>query len=1081
MLVPSAWTSLAQVLVLLLAVVGVAHAEPTDVPDELVPWVAWVLHDHPESACATVDGVPACVWPTRLTVDASADTGCFDLDVQVDAESLVALPGGRGAWPQDVRADGIPAVVTDDQGAPAVLLGPGRHRVTGAFAWSERPQGLAVPDSTGHLELTVDGEPVPWPQVDAGLLRLGAAEVQVGAGERLELDVYRRIDDGIPVQVTTRIHLRAAGRAREVDLGVVALEDTRAVELVSELPAHFTAEGHLVLQIRPGTWEVQFTTVDHDPVRTLSAPSPPAPWPEREVWVVQVDDRIRSVNLTGQPAVDPARTSLPEDWHGLPTFLVTPGGTLDLEELRRGEPQPPPNQLSLERTLWLDSTGDGYTVQDRFTGRLHQGWRLDLLPPGELGHVQTADTDQLITAGPRGAGVELRQAQVDLTAESRLPTGPALPAVGWDTDVSKLSMTVHLPPGHRMLLATGADDVEGALLGLWSVFDALLVLLVGLALGSLFGWPWAVLAVVALVLNHHHPGAPTSLWFLLAAVTALARHLPSERWRRLAEGLRWGVVALLFLVLVPFGIGQLEEGLYPAQARPWASAPTDDVPATPPQATTSRSLTVPDDLSPRAPPMEGLESPWLSRQQDPVAAVQTGPGVPAWQWDTVRLRWDSPVPREHGVTLVTLGPLQNLFLAVLRVSLLLALALRVSGLQDLRATSLARLARVAAMLVVGLLASDAARAAPNPELLRQLEDRLTEAPPCRPACVTVPHLSLTAGEDLTVLAEVHAGEASSWPLPGPADTWSPDLVLVDGRPGALARRDGQLHVRVPPGVSQVRASGPLPPVDTLTLQLGLAPMALSWQSESWSLDGLRADGSVEHSLQLTRSAATTTGASSTENLRPWLEVHRELDLGLPRRVRTTVLRRGPTDRPLTVRVPLLDGEAVTDAGHEVQGSEVVLTLDRGEHEATWTSTLEPSDDIVLSAPTDVPWSEEWVVTCSPVFSCSTTGPAPIRHEHAERWSPAWRPLPGETVHVHTERLPPVAGATATLDQAHLTLRPSRRLCVGTLDLEIRSSQGGQQVVRLPPGAELQEVRIDGDLRPLQATDGTVGIPLRPGA
>ena len=54
--------------------------------------------------------------------------------------------------------------------------------------------------------------------------------------------------------------------------------------------------------------------------------------------------------------------------------------------------------------------------------------------------------------------------------------------------------------------------------------------------------------------------------------------------------------------------------------------------------------------------------------------------------------------------------------------------------------------------------------------------------------------------------------------------------------------------------------------------------------------------------------------------------------------------------------------------------------------------------------------------------------------------------------------------------------------LSTLDLTIRSSQGGRQVVTLPEGAELQWVKVNGTDRPIRLRDGTqIHIPLQPGS
>jgi len=75
------------------------------------------------------------------------------------------------------------------------------------------------------------------------------------------------------------------------------------------------------------------------------------------------------------------------DWRDLPAYLVAPGSAMKLVERRRGDADPAPDELVLERTLWLDFDGRGYTAHDAISGRLSRSWRLEMAEPVVLGRV----------------------------------------------------------------------------------------------------------------------------------------------------------------------------------------------------------------------------------------------------------------------------------------------------------------------------------------------------------------------------------------------------------------------------------------------------------------------------------------------------------------------------------------------------------------------------------------------------------------------------------------------------------------------------------------------------------------------
>ncbi|MCK6527084.1 hypothetical protein L6R50_05790 [Myxococcota bacterium] len=1128
---------LAPALLLLLLALLPRAVSGADLPPELAPWKEWVLARHPGLNCVALpSGSTECVWPGALSVDAHASGASFTLDLRADREIAVPLPGDARAWPQRVTLDGRPAVVRDVGGTPFVTVSPGEHRVAGLFSWPDLPPSLGVPPRVGRVDLRVSGVRLPFPEFQEGRLRLGAGERAAAGAESLEIDVSRRVQDGVPVVVETRVTLRASGKGREVDLGAVLLPRTRPIAVEADVPARFTPEGHLVLQVRPGTFHVTFHALHDGPVAELSAPSVPAPWPGAETWAVATDDAARAVILSGPPAVDPARTSLPEEWRALPAFVVEPASPLRFAELRRGEPDPSPNAVELHRDLWLDLDGGGFTVRDTLGGSMNRGWRLDLGAPFELGHAAVSGVDQVVTRSGTVSGVEVRSSAVSIVAESRVEGGPGrLPAVGWQTDVQSLTARLHLPPGWMLLGASGVDAAGGAWIESFTLFDLFFVLLVTLAFGRLLGWRWAAVALLGLLFSRKEPGAPAWLWAGLLVTTALLRVTTARRgFRSTARLAHGGLLVALFLVLISFAERRVKEGLFPVLgggdglSEAFSGVATlgyvggggmagAGAPGAPPPP--------PAPEEPAAPAVEQKAMEWdegqmegrkdgllrgISRssdkgegdylsskvlilkknfalQQDPNAVVQTGPGVPSWTWRTHELTWSGPVNAGHSMRLWLLGPTARAFLQLWQVALLVALGLRLAGVRRLGGRGIPPGAAAALALAFGSLAAPAAHAAPDAELLKELEQRLTRPPECLPDCAAVPAVGLQVrGDRLRVEAEVHVQAASTFPLPGPATAWTPERIEVDGRPSAQAARlhDGAIHVRLDPGVHRVVAEGALPASDLVTLQFGARPRRLTFAGEGWTLDGLHADGTVEGSIQLTRTARS--GAASGDSsgggaLSPRLEVHRELDLGIPWLVHTRLVRLGRADTPLAVKVPLLEGESVNADDLKVEAGAVLATLGRDERERAWDSTLAPAERVVLAAPTGVPFTERWTLRCSPIFRCAPEeGIAPIHHVHEGAWRPTWAPWPGESVTLSVLRPEAAPGQTLTIDGAWLEVTPGRRLLEADLRFSARTSRGGQQVVVLPEGAEVRAVEIDGVARPIRPEGRNLAIPHQPG-
>ncbi len=1043
--------------------VSLAAPLPDTLPPELVPWLDWVASRTPERACALVGERPLCTWPGTLSLDADGEGANFSLALRLDQDGLVSLPGGRGAWPESVRTAAGPVVVREREGRPVAELNAGTWLITGRYRWSALPQGINFPDDIGLVALSVNGGAVAQPRIDSGVLRLGAGQGAEGEG-RVDMDVARRLHDGVPVVVETHLKIRVSGSSRELDLGEVLLPNTRVSSLDSPLPARFGADGHLVVQLRPGTWSLSFTALHDGPADHFTSVDPPAPWPDVEFWAFSADEVVRSVSLSGPPSVDPARTPMPETWRGMPSFRVTPGEVLRVDELRRGEPEAPPNQLSLQRELWVDFDGGGLTARDTFSGAMEQGWRLDLVGDGaQLGHAADAGQDQIITQSAVGAGIELRNRDVQLVAESRWQGGLGdLPAVGWASDVSELNTRLYLPPGWRLLAAPGVDTAA-TVLDSWELVEVALALGLAGAVGWLCGPGWGLGLLLGLLGSVHAAATPMVVWLLPVGAALLARLWP-----------KWPTRFLIFPVALMLGLGLYDD------ARPaWAGTGV---------ATGRLDRSGYYDRAVKLQSGRGSYSKNLSAWVDPNAVAQTGPGIPSWSGASVSLQWDGPVRADHRYRLILLPSGPGRILRLLVTFLLAAVLLRLvraaisaapppPGPASPGAAAPAGVGAV--LLLAGALLPQPAWAAPSPEVLAELTARL-DAGLCTRDCVTVPTVRLEIrGEQLVVDAEVHSSGHAAWALPGPADTWAPQRVLIDGAAaaGMVRRPDAFVYLRVDPGVHQVRLEGSLRELSALTLQFPTPPQKVEVSADGWAVEGIRDDGSTEGAISVLRSASGGT----RDELTPWLSVVRFLDLGLPWRVRTELRRNGPGERPLTLKIPLLPGEAVIDEGLAVKDGAVTVSLGRDVSSVSWTSTLEMREVLVLTAPSEVPWTELWQVACSPVFSCKSSGPPVLSRIDEGVWSPSWRPWPGESLTLEVSRPEAAAGQTLTVDQVSVSYDHGPRLVQASVSLQARSSQGGRLSLTLPEGARVTGLQVDGVARPLRADGRQVDLPLRPGA
>ena len=222
-------------------------------------------------------------------------------------------------------------------------------------------------------------------------------------------------------------------------------------------------------------------------------------------------------------------------------------------------------------------------------------------------------------------------------------------------------------------------------------------------IGRLYGTPWGLLAAGLLFLTLPEEDAPRWSWLFVLAAEALLRVLPAGTAKRLFEGVRLAAVAIVAIIAVPFLVQHVREGLFPALAsqgdQEVTSAVVDGLaaealekrdegsmggaagapaaPPTPPAQVMQNAPGAPAPIGSAAPSRGSVSKSAAALKEydyrqsnsqvyDPNAMVQTGPGLPRWQWSTLALRWSGPVAASQRLHLYLLSPHVNLVLALVR-------------------------------------------------------------------------------------------------------------------------------------------------------------------------------------------------------------------------------------------------------------------------------------------------------------------------------------------------------------------------------------------------------------------------------
>ncbi len=471
---------------------------------------------------------------------------------------------------------------------------------------------------------------------------------------------------------------------------------------------------------------------------------------------------------------------------------------------------------------------------------------------------------------------------------------------------------------------------------------------------------------------------------------------------------------------------------------------------------------------------------------DSLARIQTGPGVPEWQWRAVRFGWNGPVAASQQIKPILISLTLERVLTALRVVLLLALAAVLLGARKVGGSVPRAMGKAAAVLAVIFTTTASAQTEiPNEATLDKLRERLLEKSDAYPNAADIPSVTLTLDDQrkIAIDAEIHAAIRTAVPLPGKLPAWSPLTVLVDDKPEvALRRDDGFLWLVLEPGVHRVRVEGSLANLTEWEWTFLLKPRQVKIEAPGWTFSGVRADGVPEAQVFFALKQKAAAGAASydRQDLQTIVAIDRSLELGLIWQVRTTVTRLSPVGKAAALRVPLLPGENVLSSNAVVKDGFIEVRLGAQEQTASWESGLAVVPTIALATRAEDTWVERWHLVASPVWNVAIAGLAPVFEPANADLVPVWQPWPGEKVELAISRPEAIAGATVTVSRGKHTIALGKRQRVSKLDLSLRCSLGEDFLVELPAEAEITALMHNGNAIPVRKDGGKLIIPVRPG-
>jgi hypothetical protein len=380
------------------------------------------------------------------------------------------------------------------------------------------------------------------------------------------------------------------------------------------------------------------------------------------------------------------------------------------------------------------------------------------------------------------------------------------------------------------------------------LLDIFIVLIIAASFYKLFNWRISILAIVTLVLITNIPGSPVWLIPIITLIIALRNVIPSGKLKRIIALSNYIFVIILFITSIPFTISQIRKSMYPhlemslhtsrganyfynntlhtidsyggkvahkqleEEAHEEITSPASQQPLIAEKNVQQKYYDSKLRISKRTRNIQKFNAD---------AIVQTGPGIPSWKWNIIHLRWSGPVSKDQNMSIFLLSPAINKVLSILRLisftALIIFLTLitfkiKPKGILSKLLSILKFSPTLPLFLLFCVCISNANAEYPSKELLHEFKTKLKQdviSPPANIYATAPKGAVIIKSDTLIIREEIHTFSEVAVPLPYSEKQWSPDTVLVNGKPTDKLIRGskGSLLIVLKKGVHQVVLSG----------------------------------------------------------------------------------------------------------------------------------------------------------------------------------------------------------------------------------------------------------------------------------
>jgi len=1074
-----------------------------NIPSELQPWVKWVSKDFKIKQCPFGYNdfkTRICYWPTLLNVEITGRSLSFKMQVFNYEASFVQVVGEKNYWPEKLLIDAEEKLIIQKEGKPYVWLAKGAHSIEGQINISSELVEISVPNGVALIKLKKDKQQETIGSVINNKLQIKDKLKDINFSQKqdenkIKVEVFRKLEDGLPFIVNTYLHIAVTGVERKINLGQIIPVNSKAYSFKSDLPVRTERNGDFVFYVKSGEWNFQIESYFSDVVSELNFTKSSPDMPNYEYWSYVFNNSLREVSLSGLKGIDPSQlVNFPAEWRSYRTFLANEGEKFHIKELSWTPKMSKQNNLRMDREAWLNYDGSGYIFKDSLNG-YRDNADLDFLESNldfDLLHASINQNDVPILTSPTSGkkGVHLNQQQVDVKSEGVIVGKEKFSLSSWLVELKSCHLKLHLPYGWSIFYMSGGDFKTGWY-GTWDLVEIFYFCLVLMLFAKFHTKKITALVFIVMLLVHNR--FELYWWFIFEVflfILVKAFQNQTEKKYRVANYLYKAIVIGFACAVFCYSFKDIRFSLYPQLQKSYFNQIQTSKMGQPPFELSSlavRPLEKRKLLATSISPANDMSFVHDEEFIPKYTEVSTGVGLPKWNEQVFNFDFYSSIDVNEKLSLIYISPNMNILLAVLRLLSLffLSFLLLQISIKELckKIKTFGLIASVVCLVVPNVEAEVPDRDTLN-ELRNYVVSNLDKEPSCLPNCASLQSLHYGVEANQVVLDfDVHALNDVTLPILKLDETFLFDSLAIDEVkfPRAIKNEKNDLVLFVTKGKHHVTLKLELLDVQMVRLQFAQAFTSL----KSGLVIGAEVTSNPSNQELLIRRLADYSTKKQVKQrsfqtdvvLNSYFQVTREITLGRECRVKTYVHRIGNISKASYYELPLIKGEHIVSSQTVVKDGVLRINFLAGEYQKDFKSTLPLTRELNLKAQNDGLTFERWNIqtdyNLQVKYNWSYAGKIINKKTEASIFLP--RPNEVLTIKLTEFQSAPVIKHTIVSSLVRYNLEKKGYKCY--LTFTIRAALAGRYEITLPLDAELELVSIDGKSQPLNIKNGKVGLEL----